>query len=396
MPPDEPAPNAAQTTTAKPSGSESFLAQMARHGFTDADAELDAEDAENAEATPTQTAAPAKPNGAPAADPNAAELDQLKALAKKLGYNIDGTKIEVEDRFKFREAQRKAKLNIDAEAKARAEQFEKERGDWESAKAKDQEQVEWAKKLKGAFENAKDYDERAKAMGFESWDAMIEDSVSQFSDPNYQELKESRKFREELKAKEERAAKEAAEKAEKETKTAAEKAAAEQRTAAIKRSIGAIQQQMRDSGDEALVALSEDGILVKAVFDMQLQNYDRETRSTISVQQALDMPMTNGKTLRQNAREHHASVAKRAVIAFGADVIPEDIRAKLGLNAGPPPKLKGKEAPRTNTAPTDKTPPSPPKKYAPNSPEWMRKARRELEAAAAVDDAERDSRRRRN
>lgn len=389
MPPDEVAPNAAQPTPAPKGGSESFMAALGRHGFVDSDAELDAEDAGGEEATP---ALAPKTNGAPSADPNAAELAQLQALAKKLGYNIDGTKLEVDERYKFREATRKTKAKLDAEAKARADEFAKERGDWESTKAKDAEVVQWAKTLEGAFKNAKDYDERAKAMGFESWDAMIEDSVSQFSDPNYQELKESRKFREELKAKEERAAKEAAEKAEKETKSATEKAAAEARTAAMRRQIGAIQQHMRDSGDEALAALSEDGILVKAVLDLQMQNYDRETRSTITVQQALDMPLQNGKTLKQNAREHHANVAKRAVLAFGADVIPEDIRAKLGLSKEAPKQL----APRTQTTPTNgKTPASQPKKFDPRSPEWMRKARRELEAASAIDDAERESRGRR-
>ena len=317
MPPETaavpaPATTAPPVTEAKPGKkpNESFIQAMQRHGFVESD-DAGAEVDEGTEEAPAAEAKPGKP--APgeqpaAADPKSAKMEQLTALAKELGLTVDGQTVAVDDRVKFREAQRKAKAKIDADERARQEAWSKRESEWSEKTKADQEMVSWAKKLKENVSNAKDYDELAKALelGFENWDSMIEDSVAKFSDPNYKELKEQRAWRKEQEEKAAKAEREAKERTEKETKAATEKKQAEDRAAATKRAMATIQTNMKSSTDPAIAALADDPTLVKAILDLQLRNFDQETRTTITIPQALDMHLPDGKTLRQAAREFYA------------------------------------------------------------------------------------------
>src|SRR5690606_5408004 len=177
-----------------------------------AEAESETEQAEAATETPAKPAK--KPEAAPEeaaepADPKEAKTEQLKALAQELGMTVEDGKVSAGDFVELRKQRRlhKEKLERDRnefqqQIKADREAFEREKSEWSSKIAE-------VEKREKAFFEARSFDERAQALGFKDWDSMIEDSVSEFSDPNYKKLRELEKFREEQLQKAQQAEKEA-------------------------------------------------------------------------------------------------------------------------------------------------------------------------------------------
>src|SRR5690606_3579300 len=149
--------------------------------------------------------------------------------------------------------------------KADREAFEREKSEWSSKIAE-------VEKREKAFFEARSFDERAQALGFKDWDSMIEDSVSEFSDPNYKKLRELEKFREEQLQKAQQAEKEAKEKADREAKEAEKKQKEQKVQEATKRGVQGIQAEMKASTDQVLREFSDDTRVIGAVFEIQSAN----------------------------------------------------------------------------------------------------------------------------
>lgn len=326
--------------TPAPKMSESFAEKWQRHVESSGSSVDDGPDEDGEEAPPP--AAESKPNGKadPGAPPTEREkkLEQLRSLATELGYGLDEKDVTIAERKAFREAKRKNQAWLEAERAKDREGLSAKEQELEKKHAEFAETVKWASELKASFSEARDYDARAKALGFPSWDAMIEDSVEAFSDPNYKRLKELERFKEEqLKAAE-------AAKAEGEKKTAAEREAQERAEADKRRAVATqqvlqgIQGDLSSSTDPVLQAFSDDTTLINGIFQLMQKNWDNATKSTVTVAQAVRLPLAGGKTLLELLRETHSRAIQRAHKAWGADVFPEDFRKKLGTPTPTPKK----------------------------------------------------------
>jgi hypothetical protein len=197
---------------------------------------------------------------------------------------------------------------------------------------------------------SKDFDETARAVGFKDWNDWMENEVARHSDPHYKELKELKKWQAEQLEKETRAQKEAREKEERAAREAAEKEKVTKQNAQRQAHLQGIAAQMKASTDSAVREYADDPALVNAIFAIQRENYDRDTDSTVTVAQALSMPLKDGKSLRQILRENQEKLIERATRAFGDDIIPEAVRKKLGM-----PKQEPTKKNKTSTVPENAT-----------------------------------------
>jgi hypothetical protein len=227
------------------------------------------------------------------------ELATLKKLAEKHGFVLNDKGITKRDVAAFTD--KKRRLN---------QKFVKERteliNDYNARVA----QVDQVRAPFEAFNKAlqeNDLDELAKIAGFEGWNELQADRLKTMNDPNYQRMRALEKERNEEKAARER------EKQEHERRLQQQ----EQQRALQEYHIN-LSRKAAASEDPLAKAMHDDPLFIKTIVSLQKDLIDPLTRKTVSIEQALDYELPNGKTLRTNLEERY----KRLHGVFGAKGMP--------------------------------------------------------------------------
>jgi len=208
-------------------------------------------------------------------------LEELKALAKKHGYRVDGTAVVTAERAKLREDKRRIAESLKAqqqEHEARIQQELQQHGP----------QIERARQIQAAAE-AGDLEGIAKALDYESWEKLQDSAITQAMDPNFKKVRELERW------------KQAQERAEKDRQEQTRQQQLQQkRTEAQQQYIRGLASEMKESEHQALSVLHEDPWFLQAVFHVQSMHWDNETQSTMTPEEVLEWqnPQT-GKSLRQ-------------------------------------------------------------------------------------------------
>lgn len=292
----------------------------------------------------------AKPTEAPAAAPQTdAERAQLLELAKKLGFEVDDKRVDTAERAEFRryrQEQRNALAAAQADLeKKRAEaeeHYSKRTSEAEKAAeerlAQAQSELEFANKLSQAAEDG-DYDGLAVLLGRKDWNELQQDVIAKFADPGYKELQQLKRWKQEQeeekaksKAEQERAEKERKaeeERQAKEIQRQQEIQARQQQLAAYHKQLG---EKMATSEDPLTRVMSSDPSYIAAIVRIQQENWDPETESTVTAEQAAKLAIKGAPAPLIAEME---GLYKRLHTVFGA--------------------VTGQSAQATNTTPTEST-----------------------------------------
>lgn len=310
---------------------------------------------------PEQAQQPANDNAAaPAANDNAApaiteaqvlELAEkygpdkaLQIIAKKIGWEVDGQSVSVADRKAFRDQQREAKAAWEARERQFAENWDKKLRDAQG-------EIDFGRAVKAAREQG-DYDGIARAVGFKDWNELTEDHIKKLADPNHQRLTELEKRLQEK------------ERAEQEQRQQWEQQQAQQQRAAqVQAYKGEMSAGMKQSENPVLRELADFPDVVNMLFAVQQANFDNASRRTVTLEQAINMPLPGGsQPIIGILKSWHAGLSK----AFGGEAAPAAQAAK--------PKASGKTAPTPTPAPSAN-------RAVKDYKEWEEMGARELEAA---------------
>lgn len=384
---DEAAPEVATETPAAP------LTPEARWAAMEAKLETATPDAPAAAGQPTEAQVQKAVDAAPE---NSKEREQLVALAKKLGYEIEDTKVTTVERANYRKwkegqnakyaqlEQEIARRKAEAEALHGAKLTEAEKAAKEKLE-KAETEVEFAQKLVAAAEE-NDYEAIAAMLGHKDWNELQQSVISKFADPNYKELRELKKWKEEqeqqrTKAEKEKAEAEAKAKREEEERTKEhqrqqEIQARQQQMAAYHKQLS---EKMAASEDPLTRVMSQDPQYIAAIVRIQQENWDAETETTVTPEQAAKMAAKGAGTTLLSELE---GLYKRLGEVFGsAPAAPA--QAKKPTNQSESEPEKPSKAPRSAPVPTKgaKTP-SAPGRWA-NRKEWEDYRNQRLAEAAA-------------
>jgi hypothetical protein len=222
---------------------------------------------------------------APAADKKA----QLEALAKELGFKLDGATVSVAERVQFREQRRKFN-----EATA-SQQAEFNRGF--QAKLAELE----APRAAFAAWQAGDFDGFARALGEGDWNGLNRKAIQRHADPNYKLVQELR---------DKDAKREADEKAAKERYQREQgERATEQQIQTYKVNLG---KQAAECADPVARAFADDPMFLDAVYRVQAENFV-EGQDPLSIENAIRLaPRRGGSPLLEELR----ALYKRTAAAF--------------------------------------------------------------------------------
>lgn len=250
----------------------------------ESDADLDPELAEalaEGEGDENET----KEGGDPAAD-----LETLKKLAEKLGLIVNDKGVTKRDIAAFTDKKRRVlnKLNQDRQ------EFNRQ---VEAAKAHFGEREKPLSAFQQALEN-QDLDGLAKIAGFENWNALQAVQLKRLEDPSYHEIQKLKAEREA-----ERVAKE---KAEAEHRARLE---AENRSRGIQNYKLNLSKAAAASKDPLAKTMHDDRMFIETIYSVQKDLVDPLTGKTVSIEEALDVELPNGKTLRQNLKAHYEKLA---------------------------------------------------------------------------------------
>ncbi len=241
-----------------------------------------------------RAAAPAVPAAKePAAAPSTeAKKAQFEALAKELGFKLDGQTVSVAERAQFREQRRK----FNESTAAQQAQFD--------AKFKAQLAELDAPRAAFAAWQAGDYDGFAKALGEGDWNGLNRKAIQRHADPNYKLVQELRD-KEAKREADEKAAKERAQREQKERATA-------QQVQTYKVNLGKL---ASESSDPVARAFADDPMFLDAVYLVQAENFV-EGQDPISIEDAIRLsPRRGGSPLLEELR----ALYKRAAAAFAAE-----------------------------------------------------------------------------
>lgn len=304
-----PAAPAVEAAPAQPEApKESFADAFRRHeAKLVADGKIAPEQPEPA-ATP-EPAQP-RPNGKrvvkPTGDP---KLEQLSALAKELGFQVDGGKVMPSERAKFREYQRQRDQKLSQTEQERLTKLEQREKEAEA-------DIKWAKALKQTKEHG-DYQGLAKELGFENWDKLQEDVIQRISDPNYKRLREL----------EERAAAKEAEEAK--AKEEGERTQQEQRRAQLRQAVWKkFATEMPTSKDPLVSAMGDHPMFVNAVMAIQEENWDG---TALAYERLAGMARKGApRTVREECKDLYDRLHK----AFGGQTAaPAPVKKPVGRSA---------------------------------------------------------------
>lgn len=280
--------------------------------------------------------------------PTGGEMDQLKALAGKLGLVLEDGRVTSRERAELRIARKNAADELAKRQQAAIAEIQAAKQELAADAAK-------VEAFKTALEGS-DHDEIAKVAGFESWDKMVEDRISRLADPNYQRLKKLEQEAAERAKRDEQLAKEAQQRQEQQAKA--------QARANYLANLG---KGMRESKDPLVAAFAADPMFVNAIFRIQEENYDGS--GVPAPEQAVKMKLRGSG---ESPREYIERVYRTA----------------KGILEQPPPApatppVVAKPAPKTPTVPKPK-----PAGRMDTPRAWKDDAIRRFEDAARADLAE--------
>lgn len=332
--PGTPAPPIADKPSPQGAG-ESFADTMARLGGFSGDDEAP-------EAPEEAAPAPEAPAAEAAADPKLVKvkgngeslskgkkvlkpgpqdaLGKLQELAKELDMEVVAGKVLPSERNDFREWKRKQKEAMQGEHQTRMAELEKREQGF-------QEKLKKADALLAAADAA-DYEGLAKLLGHDDWDKLQESVIARLSDPNYKRLRElERRDQERMEA-------EAKQKQEAETR-----AQQQQRAQAIQAHMVKLGQHCAASKDPVVQAMADEPNFIQAIFNIQRENYDQETDSTVTPEQAIKMAVRGApRALIEELKTLAAKLNK----AFGSQV---------AANGNAPAQAMRKPAPKSAVVP---------------------------------------------
>jgi hypothetical protein len=176
----------------------------------------------------------------------------------------------------------------------------------------------------------------------EPWNILQAQLLERVADPHYREIQELK----------------ASLQAEKEEKAQAEKAERErrahmQRAQAIQNIKSGIAAEAKAAKEPLLSALSDDPLFVDTLYALQAKNYDEVTQTTVSLEEALDEPLPNGRTLREEMRGQYERLAK----VFGQAPAPAPKAPAAAPAKAPKAEATvSKHAPKAAAAPVVKDP----------------------------------------
>jgi hypothetical protein len=317
-------PTAEQAPAAEPEKREpvnprNFAERMRQLGYEKRDEEQKAKAEPDEEAEAAEEPAKPKPKVVDA-DP---ELEQLKQLAQKKGYVIDGEKVSLEEYQKFRDHKRKWHESTQAQLKAERDKLEAEKKELLG-------EVEWAKQVKAA-RAAGDLDKLAQLHGWKDYNDQQQEAINRFADPNYARLRELERAHEERAAAEKKAADDAA----------AQQQATEQQQV-IQTYCQGLSKKMGESKDPLVKEFHDNPEFVWAIYQIQLEHWDGQT--TIDPEQAVKNAARGAsRTIRENMKAQYERLKRAADAgAFGA---PEQPKPKVI-----PPKTKAPATPRAEAS----------------------------------------------
>lgn len=320
-------------------------------GTTPAAAEDAAEGEEKPAPTKKTKAAPAPSRAA--ADGTDPELEQLRELARKKGFVVDGNRVEVSERIRLREERQRHREAI---AKREAE-----------LSTRDQELGTRAEKLK-AFEEAhskRDLDGLARAAGFENWRAIVDEQAKMMASPEYREIQAPKKAQAERDERDKRFAEEQTQRQQYEAK--------EREIAAYKLSMA---DEMTKAGD-VLEAMAGDPDIVQILYAARAEHYTT-TGDELSLEDLIETParVTGGKAPLDLLRAKWESLDR----IFGnrtAEVSEaSEAASRSGVNSAKPAKKPPKTVSQKNA-----TEVAAPAKFA-SEEEYMRHFTRLLEQSS--------------
>lgn len=321
-------------------------------------------------------------------EPTDAERAQLLELAKKLGFEVDDKRVETKDRAEFRrwrESQKStiSKLEADLERKrAEAEDHYSKRTAEAEAKAAErlkeaESELEFSNKLSQAAEDG-DYDGLAVLLGHKDWNELQQGVIAKFADPNYKELQELKRWKVQeeearVKAAKEAEAKAAEEKRQQEELTRQqqhqqEMQARQQQLAAYHRQLS---EKMATSEDALTRSMSSDPSYVAAIVRIQQENWDPETESTVTPEQAVKLAVRGANTPLATELQ---SLYQRLHSVFGAQPT-DNVPVTTGQEKKPAPKSAPVPTKGTKTT-------SAPGKFS-NPAEWRKYVEQRLAEANA-------------
>ena len=219
--------------------------------------------------TPVAVGAPpeAKPKAA-AADPKEAKRAQLKALADELGLALDDTAVSVAERAEHRAAIRRQKAQLEADREA----FQRDKGEFDKNKG---EKVAKAEAILAALESG-DPDAFATNAGFKDFNDFQHNFLKRLADPNYSEFKKLEQKIAEKEAQEKKAADEAK-----------QRQTQQERARAMSTYMDNLTAQAKASANPLVASMADDPLFLQAVFAIQRDNWNDETQSTCTVEQAI-------------------------------------------------------------------------------------------------------------
>jgi hypothetical protein len=252
----------------------------------------DEEPEASSEAEPSE---PAKPTNGSTLKVDAPKPDkpEEKPAARRETVSVDKPDF-TKERLEFSEWKRKQREGLDAELRRRehehSERMKAERTSFEEERGKFTPRMEKAERVLKLMETA-DYEALAKEAGYEDWDKFQGHVLGTLSDPNYKRVRELERQVSEREARD-KAEREAAEARSKTEREEAETRARQQeRAEAIRQHKQGLAQTMGKSQDRVVATLSEDPYFVDVIFQIQAQNYDPSTDSTVTPEQAVKMAL---------------------------------------------------------------------------------------------------------
>lgn len=300
-------------------------------------AELGGDDDDDAEETESETPAKAPPVPAPDKKP---EPPPAAASADE--------PVKPSERAEFREYKRQQRELI---AKERAE-LEKQKQEFTGTHG---ERLTKAESILKAIE-AGDPEGFAQAVGTKDFNEFQESFIKRLADPNYKELRELQKWREDQQKQ-----------AEQQKKDQETQEANRQRAELRSKWLGDLTEKGKTSKDRVAQAMADDPMFLNVVFEIQKAHWDDSSKSTVSLEEAIDRGLPGHKT---TLREELKALYDRLGKAFGE---PPALAAANGR----------KPAPKTAVTPTKTTDAAGGKgKWnGPHDPNWRQYAARKLAEA---------------
>lgn len=212
------------------------------------------------------------------------KLEQFRALAKDLDFEVDETTVSKRERFGFRDYKRRELAEIEA-LKQQASQAV------QAARREAASEIQLGREIRHARETG-DFDGLAKLLGDDDWNKLNEEALGSTSDPHY---KANREMRRQLRDQQER------ERQREEAQRRAQREAYEQQQIALYHQ--ELEQQMKGSQTGLVRELADNPAFRNAIHQVQRANYSGEGLP-VPPEQAirLKFPGTN-VTLEQQMRD---------------------------------------------------------------------------------------------